>query len=463
MPNKRVTALYERSPVWLQNLAIGTYGLRLRATRYGGEFQRILAELQASDRLDRPALEALQRQLLQSTVRDAIANIPYYRESFGGTIAALDGIQVADLPGLFPVLRKERLRRSPAEFIRAGQEPSVTIQTSGSTGSPLQVTATRGAVRRNYAFFARFLGWHGVTPFDESATFAGRIFARPGSSQPSWRRNWAMNDTLFSSYDLSEQKIPSYVRELERRAPRFIDSYPSSVFRIASYLDKTRVQHGIRPQVIVTSSETLLAQQREVISRVFGCPVRDQYGSAEMVGFIAECERGGYHAASEYGVVELLDQAGKPVAPGELGQVCLTGFVNPAMPLIRYAIGDMARMSKASCDCGRASPLLLSIEGRVDDVIVTPSGRHVGRLDPAFKGVSGVRESQILQTALDRVVVKVVSDDPQLVDPRVLIANLAERLGSDVQVSVEFVPAIDKEANGKLRSVKSLLNARRAD
>jgi phenylacetate-CoA ligase len=460
MPTKLVTSLYERSPVWLQNFAIGAYGWRLRATRYGGEFRTVLAELQASDRLARQPLEDLQRRLLLATLRDAIENVPYYRESFGGTLAALDGAQIPDLPGLFPVLRKDRLRSSTAEFVRAGSEPTVVIQTSGSTGSPLQVTATRAAVRRNYAFFARFLGWHGVSPFDESATFAGRIFARPGSSQPSWRRNWAMSDTLFSSYDLSERKIPSYVGELERRGPRFIDSYPSSIFRIADYLDKSRTVHRIRPKVVVTSSETLLARQREVISRVFGCPVRDQYGSAEMVGFVAECEQGGYHAASEYGVVEVIDRNGKPVAPGELGQLCLTGFVNPAMPLIRYAIGDVARLSGAECTCGRASPLLLSIEGRVDDVIVTPSGRHVGRLDPAFKGVMGVRESQILQTALDRVVVKVVSDDPGQVDQQVLIANLGERLGHDVRVSVEFVASIEKEANGKLRSVKSLVDSR---
>jgi phenylacetate-CoA ligase len=268
-----------------------------------------------------------------------------------------------------------------------------------------------------------------------------------------------MRDTLFSSYNLTDRHLPGYVHELERRQPAFIDSYPSSIYRVATFLEARGLQHRIRPKVIVTSSETLLVHQRETISRVFDCPVRDQYGSAEMAGFIAECPAGRYHVAPEYGTVEIVSPEGRPVPPGELGQLCLTGFLNPAMPLLRYLIGDVGRLAADPCPCGRASPVVESIEGRVDDVIITPSGRHVGRLDPAFKGVVGIRESQILQTARNRIVVAVVADDRRLVDCATLVANLTERLGSDVDIAVEFVAAIDKEANGKFRSVKSLIPA----
>jgi phenylacetate-CoA ligase len=127
------------------------------------------------------------------------------------------------------------------------------------------------------------------------------------------------------------------------------------------------------------------------------------------------------------------------------------------MPLIRYLIGDAAKLSSTGCDCGRASPVIESIEGRMDDLIRTPSGRQVGRLDPAFKGINGVRESQIVQTALDQVVVRIVADDLSAFDSYGLIANLSERLGTDVNVSIEYVNSIPREANGKFRSVKSLI------
>lgn len=332
------------------------------------------------------------------------------------------------------------------------------IHTSGSTGSPLPVATTKTAIQRNYAFFARFLNWHGVSPYDESATFAGRVFVGPSHhKQRKWRRNGAMHDTLFSSYHLSAENILQYVRELERRQPCYIDAYPSSIYRIARFIESERISHSIQPRVIITSSETLLDYQRETVERVFSCPVRDQYGSAEMAGFVAECERGHLHVACEYGILEVVDAHGQPLPAGQVGELCLTGFINPAMPLIRYLIGDAARISPRACDCGRSSPVIEALEGRIDDILVTPTGRHVGRLDPAFKGVVGVRESQIVQAAADSIVVKIVRDDSLDFDPTGLIANLHERLGEEMRISIEFVNAIPREANGKFRSVKGLL------
>lgn len=455
------TQLFQHSPIWLQNMAISTYGLLLRRRRYGGKFRQFHAELQASDHYSAAALLELQTRLLRTTAAHALASVPYYRQFNGPGISDLPSMSQRDILAMFPVLTKAKLKAAPEQFLAHDSGPTVAIQTSGSTGSPLKVTTTAAAIRRNYAFFARFLGWHGVSPFDESATFAGRLFVGPSStSTVQWRRNAAMHDTLFSSYHLTDESIPLYVRELEKRQPVFIDSYPSSIYRIASFLESRGQSHQIRPKVIVTSSETLLDYQRQTITRVFGCPVRDQYGSAEMAGFFAECEQGRYHVAAEYGSVEVVDANGTPLPDGQPGQLCLTGFINPAMPLIRYLIGDVARLSAESCACGRGSAIVESIEGRIDDVIVTPSGRHVGRLDPAFKGVTGIRESQILQTGLDHIVVRIVATDRTLVDSSVLVSNLTERLGADVRITIDFVDTIDKEANGKFRAVKSLLHGR---
>lgn len=452
------TSIYMRSPLWLQNAAISLYGMNLRRLRYGGEFRQRYDELLRLDKARAEQLRDEQNARLRGTIREALASVPFYREHFGLADSAIDTLTVEDLPRALPPLAKSELRRDASRFWVQRPDANVTINTSGSTGSPLSVRATRAAIRTNYAFFARFLHWHGVGPFSESATFAGRIFVGRGrGAQVQYRRNAAFNDTLFSSYHLSNDNLASYARELQRRQPRYIDSYPSSIYRIACYLESEMPDHGIRPQVIVTSSETLLQTQRQVIERVFGCPVRDQYGSAEMVTFVAQCERGSYHIASEYGVLEVIDAAGRPVAPGERGELCLTGFINPAMPLLRYLIGDAGRMATHGCDCGRHSPVLEGIEGRVDDIIVTPSGKHVGRLDPAFKGIEGVRESQILQVEPALCVVRVVEDGTGRFDGDLLTRNLHERLGGDMQIRIEPVDSIEKEANGKLRSVKSLL------
>jgi phenylacetate-coenzyme A ligase PaaK-like adenylate-forming protein len=61
--------------------------------------------------------------------------------------------------------------------------------------------------------------------------------------------------------------------------------------------------------------------------------------------------------------VEVLDEEGRPCAPGETGRVVATSLNNFAMPLIRYETGDTAEVG-APCPCGRGLPVLTRIMGR---------------------------------------------------------------------------------------------------
>ena len=97
---------------------------------------------------------------------------------------------------------------------------------------------------------------------------------------------------------------------------------------------------GIFPKAIITSAETLFDYQRETIEEVFGCPIFDQYGCAEQVVFVSQCEKGNYHIHPEFGFVEFLRDDGNRAQVGEPARLICTGFTNHAMPLIRYDIGD---------------------------------------------------------------------------------------------------------------------------
>src|SRR6201999_2266836 len=119
--------------------------------------------------------------------------------------------------------------------------------------------------------------------------------------------------------------------------------------------------------VIISNAEPLYAHQREFISRVFGCPVRDTYGMSEMTCAASECEAGKLHLWPEAGIYEVLrDDQDVPVRAGETGRLVCTGFLNPDMPLIRYEVGDRVAIAPPSekCSCGRTLPILLSVEGR---------------------------------------------------------------------------------------------------
>ncbi len=204
-------------------------------------------------------------------------------------------------------------------------------------------------------------------------------------------------------------------------------------------------------RTVLTSSETLFEHQRTVIEKAFGCRVHDSYGSAEMVALVTECDRGRLHVSPEVGVVEVL-RDGRPVGNGEAGELVCTGLLNEAMPLIRYRTGDVAVQGSGPCPCGRPLRTLHRIEGRVDDLLWTSDGRAIGRLDPVFKGVENVAESQIIQEDFDRVRVRLVpATGYRDEDGRRIGSNLRERMG-DIEVTIEVVPSIDR-VGGKFRAV----------
>ena len=185
---------------------------------------------------------------------------------------------------------------------------------------------------------------------------------------------------IFSSQHISRDTPPYYIEALRRFQPAMIHGYPSSIYLIAHYLVENNIS-DIRPKAVFTASETLLDFQRKIIEEAFGCKVFSWYGNTEMVAHATECELGGMHVQLLHSVMEITDEKGNPVGEGVEGIMIGTGLDNWAMPLIRYKVGDVAVPALRRCSCGRGYPLVEKIVGRVEDYVVTPEGRYVGRLD----------------------------------------------------------------------------------
>ena len=456
-------SIYERSPVFLQNALLSAYGVHLYRLRYGGDFPRLLSQLLQSERFSAEQLDALQRRRFGVLMRLLHERVPHYRDQMKAKGALPDDLTPANFGEVFTPVTKPDINRDPRRFLAEGvvEGDLVKINTSGTSGSPLTFYTTPAAVQENYAFFARFLRWAGVRERQRSATFAGRIIIPKDQEKPPfWRKNRVMRNQLFSSYHLSPRFLHDYVRELDRFAPEYIDSYPSAIYTIASFMLEKGLKLRVPPRAVVTSSETLLDYQRTAIEAALGCKVFDQYGNAEAVAFIAQCEHGSYHVNPEYGIVEIVDAAGRAVPHGEPGELVCTGFLSTAMPLVRYRIGDTARFASGGCACGRHFPLVAQIEGRVDDIIITPEGNRVGRLDPIFKGLAAIRETQIIQETVERIVMKIVPGqefDRSMADR--LVGELRKRVGERMTIDVEIVPEIPRTKAGKFRAVVSRLKA----
>lgn len=440
---------YDHAPVFAQNVMLSGYGAWLQYLRSGARQQDRIAQLRALEH--QPAAEWRPAQLaaLRKVTAAAQANVPFYQNRI-----PVGGVRTLEEYRCLPLLTKAEAQAAGRALVsRVYASSSLQeIHTGGTTGTPLTIYVNRATLQQNYAFFFQLREWAGIGPADRVATFAGRTIVRPDRGPPFWRHNWAARTLLCSSYHIAPDTLDQYIGALQRFGPALIDTYPSSLEPLARRILE-RGDRPIRPRAIITSSETLRPDVRAAAESAFGCKVFDHYGSAEMVALINQCEQGRYHVHPSFGYLEIL-VAGRPALPGETGEIVSTGFVNPVMPLIRWRTGDVAIAGESDCPCGRTSPTVREILGREDDVIVTPRGRRVGRLDPIFKAVDSIHEARIVQDRADHVRVELVPKGAIPESERVsLLDELHRRLGDEMQISIVEVHSLERTAGGKLRTV----------
>ena len=180
----------------------------------------------------------------------------------------------------------------------------------------------------------------------------------------------------------------------------------------------------------------------------------DRYGASEFCVSMSECPEQRLHVDMEFCIVEVepLEETEEYVT----GPLLITGLAHDATPLFRYRIGDAGTRAKEPCPCGRPGDSLLKVDGRIEDYVLTPDGRLIGRLDHAFKEQLEVAEAQILQDAKEAIEVLVVPRaDYTSASERRLLRELRSRLGDEIEIDVRVVSSIPREPNGKFRAVKS--------
>lgn len=436
-------------------------GWRSYRRRFGARFERILEELERSDHRSAGEIRADQDRRLREIVRWAADTVPHYQQCFreaGVEPVAIHGVD--DLARL-PMLPKQVLRDRPEDLRSRGVPDAEVVpgHSSGSTGTALELFHTADALAWEYAVVWRQRGWFGLRLHDRYAAFGGQTVVPFGQGRPPfWRHDRARGRVLFSIYHLTPANLPDYARELGRSGYRFWQGYPSALALLCEWL----LEHGVAlgeaaPRAVFTSSETLLDFHRQAIATATGAPVADRYGHSELAVSALQCPAGSYHVDTEFCAVEI--DPHEETEDWVRGEVIATGFANRAMPLLRYRTGDIATLRKrADCPCGRARPILEQIDGRLEDYVVTPDGRRIGRMDHLFKDTREIREAQIVQLAADRLVVRLVPGPGYGPDVEHAIeGDFRRRVGEGIEIRFERVDAIPRLPSGKFRAVVSEL------
>lgn len=394
----------------------------------------------------RPAerrLAARQRRALVTTLGRA-RELRGYADAFAAVGAG--GDDPYEALRRLPVLERSAVQADPDAFCDP-RAPGLTLSSSGSIGTPLVLRLDRRARRGRQRWFAGFFLRGGWRPWHRALSFkvTNDDSARLGSG-------------LLDRSILHRRRTVSVLEPIDRQFAALREHDPQILHALPSVLEQLALRaetEGWRPtdlRRIFSCSETLTPAARRLIERVFAAAIRDSYAAAEaLIGW--ECERRhGFHVLEDRVVLEVLDDAGQATAPGEIGRVVITTLDNRSMPLLRYAIGDMAVAPGAErCPCGRPGALVPRILGRQVPYLQVGGGmRSPWGVIARMHELDAVGQFQLSQQTPDQLLVLVrTRPGGGPVDRPALQRLIADELGPTVAVELRQVDEIAALASGK--------------
>lgn len=404
---------------------------------------------------------AEQNRRLREILRFAYRNSPYYHRLWGEI--DVEAIENADDLSVLPSVTKEDIRSNIEDIATVGAGNAYVAHTGGTTGKSLEIFYTWPDFQERQAvldFFREQFGWR---LGKKTAWFSGKnlLGDRDIARRRFWKTDVWFNIRYYSTFHLSQAYLPSYLKNLNRYKPEFFSGFPSNIYELASFAKRTGFRVTCRPKAVFTTAETLVPEQTAVIEEVFGTKVYDQYSSSEGAPFVVQCRKGAYHFLPWTGVIELLDEKGRPAQ--REGEVCITYFHSHGTPLVRYRLGDRMRFAPegTECECGSRTPIVERIEGRrIDFLYSRERGRiNLGNVSNCVKNTPGILKFQAVQEKVDTIKVAVVVD-PEVHDENeraVFTRELRNRLGKKIHIEVNPVDFIPRESSGKFRIVKNLV------
>jgi phenylacetate-CoA ligase len=437
------------------------------------EVARLLALLQQfgeSDKLPEPVLRARQFHQLDALLRHVGGAVPFYAARLREA-GFQPGTPISqEAWTALPILTRNEVQQAGAALHSGAVPPGhgrlIPGSTSGSTGTPIKTLKTDIAQFFWYAFTLREELWHGRDVGGKLAVIRRGRGEEGESKYPHGRRYADWGAPVATVYKTGpavlldiECSIAEQVDWLQREKPDYLLTFPSNLLFLARHCrDAGITLPGLR--AARTLGEVVSAELRAICREVWGIEIADMY-STEELGYVAlQCKEGRYHVQAEGVLVEILDEAGRPCRPGEIGRVIATPLQNYAMPLLRYAVGDYAELGEA-CPCGRTLPVLERVVGRSRDIVRLPSGER--RFAAQFEGggfteMAAIMQHQIVQKSLGDIEVRLVARRPLTVEEEDRLRRwIRLSFGYDFRLRFVYCDDIPRAASGKYEDFRSEL------
>lgn len=448
--------------------------------------------LKLAARRPRAEIERIQQRRLARLVRHARTHSAYHRERLSAVRGGV--LRLADLPtstkaelmeNFDRAVTVDDVRRDEVEEFFADEGnlgkhfrgKYVLSHTSGSQGQPLLIVQTMADLELLFALQAsrgnpQRLGiWQVFRRMSSPARLAAVTLKRgfyPSGIAFEYMPVGARRFIRTLQLSLTDDDI---VERLQEYRPTHVTAYASVLHELARQTEQGRLSLRPELQQIISISERLMPKARAHYEKVFGAPILDDYAMGECLYLSNGCpQTGGMHVNADWAILEVVDEANRPVPDGQNGaKVLLTNLSNLVQPFIRYEVGDIVTMATHRCGCGNNLPLIERVEGRDSDMFWIRTAEDVRPMPPALfdlalANVLEVREYQVIHEDNGRVRVRIeplpgVQFDRDRATREIEQQLDAFGLNHHVRVEVEVVDRLTPELGSKFKRFVSKVRA----
>jgi phenylacetate-CoA ligase len=359
----------------------------------------------------------VQEALLQETIRRAALTSPFYRDRFSIRGADVAGVRsLVDLARL-PLTSREDVERRGRDFWAVPRERVAEIvATTGTTGEPIYVAMTRRDLDRLGENERRGFTWLGARPGDRFhiAITLDNLFVA------GLAYHLGLSMIGASVMRVGAQPVRRHLDLMKHLRPNGLVAVPSLLLGLArrARADGEDLAAFAPPRAMligdaIRGPDLGSNALGRLLEEVWGGDLFSTYGLTEAGLAFHECPaHQGLHSHPDLVIVEIVDDAGRPVLEGEVGELAITTLQVEGMPLVRYQTGDMTFLVPGACPCGRGGTRIGPILGRKQHRLkVKGTTLYPKAIEDALLSVDGVEnfiiEAHTGDGDTDRLLVRV--------------------------------------------------------
>ena len=298
-----------------------------------------------------------------------------FRERIG------DGMDLVRDWTQIPTMSREDLAARMVDVLPVDADLSrlIVYDTSGTTGHAINIPYHPRTMAQNHAFLELALARHGVQPvFADDTTACFNVGGHQKTVVfPVVFSVWNQAGFAKINFHPADWSSPDAAQKFfDELQPLFVTGEP------LGFAEMLRWGICTNPAAIVSTAVTLDPALAMRLRETYHCPVIDWFSLTETGPLAYSCTEGhGMHVMPHDVFIEIVDELGNLVEPGEVGEIVVTGGRNPYVPLLRYRTGDFAALDFSPCPCGDPMPRIVGFTGRGIVLFRSADGSVVNPVD----------------------------------------------------------------------------------